>query len=76
MWFVSFDEIKMALRLPYSVKEVSRRILEHEIACLDVNPLDKEGSRTGFVAVGLWTDVSIRILYLPDLEEVHMALAE
>ena len=47
--------------------------LEHEVACLDVSPLD--GSNTAkLVAVGLWTDISVRILLLPDLSEMNKEL--
>ncbi|CAH0552007.1 unnamed protein product [Brassicogethes aeneus] len=44
--------------------------LDVEIACLDVSPLGEDGSPSDLVAVGLWTDISARILRLPDLTEV------
>ncbi|XP_071453607.1 DNA damage-binding protein 1 [Hetaerina americana] len=49
--------------------------LEHEVACLDINPL-QDGSggtakRAEMAAVGLWTDISARVLRLPSLEELN-----
>jgi len=41
--------------------------LEFEIACLDIYPLD---STSSLCAVGLWGDISARLLTIPDLEEV------
>lgn len=32
--------------------------MEHEIACVDINPLN--GNRSDIVAVGLWNDISVR----------------
>jgi len=46
-------------------------ILEHEVACLDVTPLQENSNKAEIVAVGLWTDISARILRLPGLEEVN-----
>lgn len=41
--------------------------LEHEVACLDITPL--EGHKTAEVcAAGLWTDMSVHVLALPDLQ--------
>uniref|UniRef100_A0A2Z5TRE2 Putative DNA damage-binding protein 1 n=1 Tax=Reticulitermes speratus TaxID=60591 RepID=A0A2Z5TRE2_9NEOP len=45
--------------------------LEHEVACLDVTPLQENSNKAEIVAVGLWTDISARILRLPGLEEVN-----
>lgn len=41
--------------------------LEHEVACLDISPLheDLETGRAELIAVGLWTDISARILKVP-----------
>lgn len=44
--------------------------MDYEVACLDVTPLRDGNSRAEFVAVGLWTDISVRILRLPNFEEV------
>lgn len=50
---------------------LSQVTLEHEVACLDVTPLQENSNRAEIVAVGLWTDISARILRLPGLEEVN-----
>lgn len=53
----------------------AHKILEYEVACLDISPLSDDGQsrehvKADIVAVGLWTDISARILMLPSLEEV------
>ena len=56
--------------------------LQYEVACLDLTPISsaKEGGGGGsaatavksdLCAVGLWTDISARLLKLPSLEELH-----
>ncbi len=45
-------------------------VLDHEIACLDVTPLAEGADRTDVCAVGMWTDMSLRILHLPSLSQV------
>lgn len=45
--------------------------LEHEVACLDITPLQEGAGSADLVAVGLWTDITARILRLPSLEEVN-----
>ncbi|XP_001607743.2 DNA damage-binding protein 1 [Nasonia vitripennis] len=47
--------------------------LQHEVACVDISPLDGS-SEAKIVAVGLWTDISVRILTLPKLEEINKEL--
>ncbi|XP_050465445.1 DNA damage-binding protein 1 [Cataglyphis hispanica] len=47
--------------------------LQHEVACLDISPLDGV-NEAKIVAVGLWTDISVRILTLPGLEEINKEL--
>ncbi len=44
-------------------------MLEHEIACLDLSP-QKDTERSEFCAVGLWGDISARLLVLPTLEVI------
>uniref|UniRef100_A0A069DXU2 Putative splicing factor 3b subunit 3 n=1 Tax=Panstrongylus megistus TaxID=65343 RepID=A0A069DXU2_9HEMI len=44
--------------------------LEHEVSCVDVTPFPDE-MFAKFIAIGLWNDMSARILRLPTLEEVH-----
>lgn len=43
--------------------------LDYEVACVDVTPLDEE-TEASVVSVGMWTDITTRILTLPDLTEV------
>eukprot|EP01018_Ginkgo_biloba_P031082 Gb_27300 [translate_table: standard] len=42
--------------------------LEHEISCLDINPIGDNQNRSELAAVGMWTDLSVRIFSLPNLE--------
>lgn len=41
--------------------------LEHEISCLDINPIGDNPNCSQLAAVGMWTDISVRIFSLPDL---------
>lgn len=54
------------------LEEKSKTTLEHEIACLDISPLDDNSTRSEIVAVGLWTDISVCLLRLPTLEKFHV----
>eukprot|EP00271_Cylindrocystis_brebissonii_P010251 TRINITY_DN26392_c0_g1_i1.p1 TRINITY_DN26392_c0_g1~~TRINITY_DN26392_c0_g1_i1.p1 ORF type:complete len:1092 (+),score=241.19 TRINITY_DN26392_c0_g1_i1:211-3486(+) len=44
--------------------------LEFEVACLDVSPLEEGEERAHLAAVGMWTDMSVRIFSLPGLTPV------
>ncbi|EGG23107.1 UV-damaged DNA binding protein1 [Cavenderia fasciculata] len=44
--------------------------MEFEISCLDISSF-QVGERSKICVVGLWTDISLRILSLPTLEQVH-----
>lgn len=44
--------------------------MENEVSCLDINPLG-ETKEACFIALGLWNDMTVRILLVPTLEEVH-----
>ncbi|XP_060861972.1 DNA damage-binding protein 1 [Metopolophium dirhodum] len=45
--------------------------LEHEVSCLDVCSFKNEFYKnSSLVAVGLWMDISVKILQLPDFEEL------
>ena len=46
--------------------------LEHEVACIDLTPLDEgdNTTRTSVASLGLWTDISVRLIKLPSLEEI------
>lgn len=45
--------------------------LPHNIACLDISPLNPEGERTDLCVVGLWTQISVWTCRLPSLEALH-----
>ena len=50
----------------------SEATMEYEVACVDVTPLgDDLLARSDLCAVGLWTDISVRLLKLPSLETIH-----
>ena len=50
----------------------SETTMEHEVACVDVTPLgDDLLARSDLCAIGLWTDISVRLLKLPSLEHIH-----
>ena len=52
-----------------SIELFKTKILDHEIACLDLAPLN--GNKNADIcAVGLWGDISARILALPTLEQI------
>lgn len=42
--------------------------LEYEISCLDINPIGEKSIHSSIAAVGMWTDISVRIFSLPGLE--------
>ena len=44
--------------------------LEYEIACVDAQPLVPGHTAASLCAVGLWTDMSVRILQLPSLVQL------
>ena len=46
--------------------------MDHEVACLDISALS--GDRAELCAVGLWTDMSARILRLPSFESAHVEM--
>ena len=52
-------EVDVAAR---ALVERSSVVLEHEISCLDIDT-----ASTSLCAVGLWTDISVRLLALPSL---------
>lgn len=57
----------------YFCFQCSTLTMEHEVACIDVTPLTESG-RAEICAVGLWTDISARILRLPSLEIAHVEM--
>lgn len=48
--------------------EVKHVLLEYEISCLDINPIGENPNYSTIAAVGMWTDISVRIFSLPNLE--------
>ncbi|CAI0545441.1 unnamed protein product [Linum tenue] len=50
--------------------EVKHTQLEYEISCLDINPIGDNLNHSQLAAVGMWTDISVRIFSLPDLNLV------
>ncbi|KAK9711909.1 DNA damage-binding protein 1a [Basidiobolus ranarum] len=53
------------------IKEIDRTQLEYEIACLDINPINPASPHSSnFCVVGLWTEISVNVLRLPDLQIV------
>ncbi|KAF7731208.1 DNA damage-binding protein 1a [Apophysomyces ossiformis] len=54
-----------------SLVEKSARQFESEVACIDISPMDDRSAiRTDKVALGLWKGTNVRILRLPDLDNV------
>ncbi|KAF2354903.1 hypothetical protein FHG87_014345 [Trinorchestia longiramus] len=49
---------------------ISQCQLEYEVACVDVSPLGG-AEEASVVGVGMWTDITTRILVLPALTEVY-----
>ncbi|CAL5419698.1 unnamed protein product [Camellia sinensis] len=47
--------------------EVKHAQLEYDISCLDINPVGENPNCSQLAAVGMWTDISVRIFSLPDL---------
>ncbi len=44
--------------------------MEYEVACVDVTPLGDE-RKSSIATIGLWTDISVRVLTLPSLETIY-----
>uniref|UniRef100_A0ACD5TYR9 Uncharacterized protein n=1 Tax=Avena sativa TaxID=4498 RepID=A0ACD5TYR9_AVESA len=51
--------------------EVKHAQLEHEISCVDLNPVGENPQYSSLAAIGLWTDISVSIFSLPDLELIR-----
>lgn len=50
-----------------ALTEVKHAQLEYEISSLDINPIGENPNYSHLAAVGMWTDISVRIFSLPDL---------
>jgi DNA damage-binding protein 1 len=48
--------------------EVKHIELEHDISCLDINSVGENPQSSSLAAVGMWTDISVRIFSLPGLQ--------
>ncbi|XP_052008106.1 DNA damage-binding protein 1 isoform X3 [Xyrauchen texanus] len=53
------------------IKQMSCTEMEHEVACLDITPLGDCAGESSICAVGLWTDISARLLKLPCFSTLH-----
>ncbi|XP_076940007.1 DNA damage-binding protein 1-like [Bidens hawaiensis] len=47
--------------------EINHAELKYDISCLDINPIGENSNRSNLAAVGMWTDISVKIFSLPDL---------
>uniref|UniRef100_U3KBV8 Damage specific DNA binding protein 1 n=1 Tax=Ficedula albicollis TaxID=59894 RepID=U3KBV8_FICAL len=56
---------------PQELRQISCTEMEHEVACLDITPLGDSNGMSPLCAIGLWTDISARILKLPSFELLH-----
>ncbi|KFQ50212.1 DNA damage-binding protein 1, partial [Nestor notabilis] len=56
---------------PQELRQISCTEMEHEVACLDITPLGDSSGMSPLCAIGLWTDISARILKLPSFELLH-----
>eukprot|EP01043_Picozoa_sp_COSAG02_P009327 COSAG02_NODE_314_length_24915_cov_18.575596_27_plen_1109_part_00 len=54
--------------IEWKLVQVAAVVLEYEVACLCCAPCTVSMDETLLVAVGLWTEISIRLLRLPSLE--------
>jgi len=68
-----FVHIHLMFGINFFSKHVNRHItLEHEASCLDICLFkDKFGETIMLLAIGLWTDTSIKVLKLPDFVELE-----
>lgn len=60
-----------SVRQPAPLSSTSTTEMEHEVACLDITPLGDVGGESPLCAVGLWTDISARVLRLPCFTALH-----
>ncbi|XP_070551484.1 DNA damage-binding protein 1-like [Ptychodera flava] len=56
------------------VTQISTVTMDHEVACLDITPTVEGSDMADLCAVGLWTDISSRILKLPSLDQMHLEM--
>ncbi|XP_043699363.1 DNA damage-binding protein 1 isoform X2 [Telopea speciosissima] len=53
-----------------TLTQVQHTQLEYEISCLDINPIADNTNHSQLAAVGMWSDISVRIYSLPGLDLV------
>ncbi|KAL8139852.1 hypothetical protein V2J09_005873 [Rumex salicifolius] len=51
-----------------TLTEVAHKQLDHEISCLDINPIGENSNKSQLAAVGMWTNISVRVFSLPELD--------
>jgi DNA damage-binding protein 1 len=56
------------------IKEVSQTEMPHEISCVNIDPAGEGNETAALCAVGLWTDISVRVLRVPNLQEISKEL--
>ena len=59
---------------PVYICNFSKTVVEHEIACVDITPQREGTIESDLCAIGLWTDISARILKLPSFESMHVEM--
>ena len=59
---------------PFPSLLLSHVSMEHEVACVDITPLGEGREKADLCAVGLWTEISVRMLQLPSLEAMYTQL--
>ncbi|XP_033123862.1 DNA damage-binding protein 1-like [Anneissia japonica] len=58
------------------LKQISFVQMEHEVSCLDITPIQEGSERAEICAVGLWTEISARLLKLPSLDVLHKEMLD
>lgn len=53
-----------------ALKEINRKTLEHEIACVNINNFADTTKPASVCAVGMWTDITVRLLSVPTLDTI------
>ncbi|XP_028397691.1 DNA damage-binding protein 1-like [Dendronephthya gigantea] len=53
-----------------NIVQICTTILEHEVACLDISLPEAAEEKSTLVVVGLWTDISLRVLQLPSMDQL------
>eukprot|EP00003_Mantamonas_plastica_P022436 TRINITY_DN380_c1_g1_i2.p1 TRINITY_DN380_c1_g1~~TRINITY_DN380_c1_g1_i2.p1 ORF type:complete len:1241 (+),score=459.79 TRINITY_DN380_c1_g1_i2:225-3725(+) len=52
---------------------VKSTVMENEISCVNIHSISSDLTQSTMVAVGTWTDMSVRLLDLPNLQQLLMA---